>query len=149
MFQLKDTCYSYISTLVKLCILTHLRNDGKLHVLIKGIVLIEQRELIQLRELSRFHEVEGHSFGGRERHDSTDSIEDSIETKRLRSEITKLQAECEHWKSVAHGAVSWKHFYPDPLSILLKLTSFLKFHFGNKCVLVRIWSKSYMVHLQG
>ncbi|XP_078351275.1 uncharacterized protein LOC144636014 isoform X2 [Oculina patagonica] len=63
----------------------------------------KEQELIKLRELSRFHEEHGHSFGRRERHDSTDSIEDSMETKRLRSEITKLQAECEHWKSIANG----------------------------------------------
>lgn len=68
--------------------------------------LCEQQELIKLRELSRFHEEQDHSFGRRERHDSTDSIEDSMETKRLRSDISKLQAECQHWKSVAHGAVS-------------------------------------------
>ena len=71
-------------------------------------VLVEQQELIKLRELTRFHEDHGHSFGGRERHDSTDSIEDSIETKRLQSEISKLQAECQHWKSIANGVVSEK-----------------------------------------
>jgi len=68
----------------------------------------EQQELIKLRELSRFQEEHGHSFGRRERHDSTDSIEDSMEIKRLRSEISKLQAECEHWKSIANGVVSRK-----------------------------------------
>ena len=59
-------------------------------------------------ELSRFQEEHGHSFGRRERHDSTDSIEDSMEIKRLRSEISKLQAECQHWKSIANGVVSRK-----------------------------------------
>ena len=68
----------------------------------------KQQELIKLRELSRFHEEQDPSFGRRERNDSTDSIEDTLETKRLRSEITKLQAECEHWKSVANGLVSSK-----------------------------------------
>ena len=68
----------------------------------------EQQELIKLRELSRFQEEHGQSFGRRERHDSTDSIEDSMEIKRLRSEISKLQAECQHWKSIANGLVSSK-----------------------------------------
>lgn len=72
------------------------------------VYFIKQQELLNLRELSRFHEEHGHSFGRRERNDSTDSIEDSIETKRLCSEIAKLQAECEHWKSVANGLVSSK-----------------------------------------
>ena len=67
-----------------------------------------QQELIKLRELSRFQEEHGHSFGRRERHDSTDSIEDSMEIKRLRSEISKLQTECQHWKSLANGVVSRK-----------------------------------------
>ena len=71
----------------------------------------EQQELIKLRELSRFQEEHGHSFGRRERHDSTDSIEDSMEIKRLRSEISKLQAECQHWKSIANGLVSSKPSY--------------------------------------
>ena len=71
-------------------------------------VLIEQEELIKLRELRGFHEENGHNLGGRERHDSTDSIEDSMETKRLHSEISKLQAECQHWKSIANGVVSGK-----------------------------------------
>lgn len=68
----------------------------------------KQQELIKLRELSRFQEEHGHSFGRRERHDSTDSIEDSMEIKRLRSEISKLQVECQHWKSIANGVVSRK-----------------------------------------
>lgn len=63
----------------------------------------KEEELIKLRELRRFHEENGHNLGGRERHDSTDSIEDSMETKRLHSEISKLQAECQHWKSIANG----------------------------------------------
>ena len=68
----------------------------------------KQQELIKLRELSRLQEEHGHNFGRRERHDSTDSIEDSMEIKRLRSEISKLQAECQHWKSIANGVVSRK-----------------------------------------
>lgn len=63
----------------------------------------KEEELIKLRELRRFHEENGHNLGDRERHDSTDSIEDSMETKRLHSEISKLQAECQHWKSIANG----------------------------------------------
>lgn len=63
----------------------------------------KEEELIKLRELRRFHEENGHNLGDRERHDSTDSIEDSMETKRLHSEISKLQAECQHWKSIATG----------------------------------------------
>ena len=70
--------------------------------------LNEQQELIKLRELSRFHEEHGQSFGRRERLDSTDSIEDSMETKRLCSEIARLQADCQHWKSIANGVVSEK-----------------------------------------
>ena len=69
-------------------------------------LLFEQQELVKLRELSRSQEEHAHSFGRRERHDSSESIEDSLEAKRLRSEISKLQAECQHWKSIAHGAVS-------------------------------------------
>ncbi|KAJ7373403.1 Thyroid receptor-interacting protein 11 [Desmophyllum pertusum] len=63
----------------------------------------KEQELIKLRELSRFHEEHGQSFGRRERLDSTDSIEDSMETKRLCSEIARLQADCQHWKSIANG----------------------------------------------
>lgn len=64
----------------------------------------QEQELIKLRESSRFHEQHDHSFGQRERHDSADSIDEPLETKRLHNEILKLQAECQHWKSVAHGA---------------------------------------------
>lgn len=80
--------------------------DYDLFSLICIFLLFEQQELVKLRELSRSQEEHFHSFGRRERHDSSESIEDSLEAKRLRSEISKLQAECQHWKSIAHGAVS-------------------------------------------
>lgn len=68
----------------------------------------EQQELIKHRESSRFLEEHGHSFGQRERLDSTGSTDESTETKRLQNEIVKLQAECQRWKSISHGAVSSK-----------------------------------------
>ena len=80
--------------------------DYDLFSLIFIFLLFEQQELVKLRELSRSQEEHAHSFGRRERHDSSESIEDSLEAKRLRSEISKLQAECQHWKSIAHGTVS-------------------------------------------
>lgn len=85
--------------------LSHLANELTRCV---SFYVNKQQELIKLRELSRFQEEHGQSFGRRERHDSTDSIEDSMEIKRLRSEISNLQAECQHWKSIANGLVSRK-----------------------------------------
>lgn len=66
----------------------------------------EQQELIKLRESSRFLEEHGHGFGQRERLDSTGSIDEPTETKRLQNEIIKLQAECQRWKSISERAVS-------------------------------------------
>ncbi|XP_074630260.1 uncharacterized protein LOC141889029 isoform X2 [Acropora palmata] len=64
----------------------------------------QEQELIKHRESSRFLEEHGHSFGQRERLDSTGSTDESTETKRLQNEIIKLQAECQCWKSISHGA---------------------------------------------
>lgn len=64
----------------------------------------QEQELIKHRESSRFLEEHGHSFGQRERLDSTGSTDESTETKRLQDEIIKLQAECQRWKSISHGA---------------------------------------------
>ncbi|XP_015765530.1 PREDICTED: thyroid receptor-interacting protein 11-like isoform X1 [Acropora digitifera] len=64
----------------------------------------QEQELIKHRESSSFLEEHGHSFGQRERLDSTGSTDESTETKRLQNEIVKLQAECQRWKSISHGA---------------------------------------------
>ena len=49
--------------------------------------------------------VNSEGLGKRQRHDSLEGINDSFEVRSLHAEVSKLQAECQHWKALASGVV--------------------------------------------
>ena len=68
-----------------------------------------QQEIVKLREMvGTDHEeiIRGREPAKRQRHDSFEGINDSFEVRNLRSEVARLQADCDHWKALANGVVS-------------------------------------------
>jgi hypothetical protein len=69
-----------------------------------------QQEIKKLKEEINKHEQDGShaSSWNRTRHDSTDSIDEHEELKKLKNEIIRLQTECHHWKTLSSSQVGIK-----------------------------------------
>lgn len=72
-------------------------------------ILYLQQEIKQLKKQLNTESHGGHEGSelNRSRHDSTDSIDDQDEIKKLKSDIVRLQTECHHWKTLSSSQVTW------------------------------------------